>query len=396
MPGDACVPTVVGVVRVGDLRILDVLLGTVVGVGVCVTMAVAGEPSSRALDWVAYVFGAGVGLVLWWHRRWPLVALIVSAGLVAAYHLLDYPAIGLAFPLAMVLFLASYAGHGVVAAVVSGTLLAAAVGWQIIIERSPSLLLVASDAAREGVLMAVMVLLGDSVRSRQALRQSTVTLLRTAQGERDQESHRRVAEEHVRIARELHDVTAHTVTVIGVQAAVAAELLDSDPDGARRAITAVRSAGKAALGELQTTLGLLRQHDHGVTPPTPVIGLGRMEELLAVMRRSGLKVESNITGPPRPVPAAVDTTAYRIAQESLTNVLRHSAGSWAELNIHYRPTDIRVMVRSCAAPVERPTATGHGIAGMTERVQAVGGRLTVGSGPDGFVVHACIPTPGVA
>ena len=166
--------------------------------------------------------------------------------------------------------------------------------------------MVATGALQEGLLMAAVVLLGDTLRTRRALAHSALQVLRAAEAEREQVTQRRVAEERLRIARELHDVTAHTVTVIGVQADVAAEVLDDDVEQARHAIDAVRAAGRDAVSQLQATLDLLRQTG-GQAPRAPAPQLERLDELLATLRASGLEVAVDVTGRRRPLPTTVDS-----------------------------------------------------------------------------------------
>ena len=245
--------------RVRD-GIADPLVSCIVAIVLCVTITVAEEPSSGPADAFAYLLGLGVGMLLLVRRRWPVGALVASAALVAAYHLLNYPAVGMAFPLVVALYSAAASGHVPAATAVCAALLVGTVAWWVLVEDAGWLAIV-TGTVREGMFMAVVVLLGDALRSRRSLAESALELLRVAEAERVQETQRRVAEERLRIAREVHDVTAHTVTVIGVQADVAAEMLDDDIEAARRAIDVVRSAGRDTVVQLQANLNVLRQGD---------------------------------------------------------------------------------------------------------------------------------------
>lgn len=377
---------------IGD-SVADPFVSGIVGIVICVTITVAGEPLSRPVDSLAYLLGLGVGMLLLARRRWPVGVLVASAALVTAYHVLNYPAIGMAFPMAVALYSAAAAGHAVAAAAVCITLLTGTVAWWVAFEDMHWLAIV-TGTVQQGMFMAVVVLLGDTLRSRRSLTESTHELLRTAEAEREQEAQRRVAEERLRLARELHDVTAHTVTVIGVQADVAAEMLDEDVEATRGAIEAVRTSGQDAVSQLQTTLDVLRQGG-GYAPRAPAPGLAQLDNLLETMRRSGLEVEAMVTGRRRPLPTTVDLTAYRLVQESLTNVLRHADDKRVQVMLRYASGALHVTVRNRGGRVEPADAsTGYGIVGMTERVRILGGELHAGPHADGgFHVDARIPAP---
>jgi signal transduction histidine kinase len=369
---------------------VDALVAGIVGIVIFASMTVAAEPSSRRVDLLAYLLGLAAGLLLLVRRRWPVPVLAASALLIVTYHVLDYPAIGLAFPLVAALYSAAVSGRVAATAGLCAALLAATAVWRAGIEHTPGLV-VATNTLQEGLLMAAVVLLGDALHSRRALAGSMLEVLRAAEAEREQEMHRRMAEERLRIARELHDVTAHTVTVIGVQAEVAAEVLDDDVEVARGAIDAVCAAGHDAVLQLQATLDLLREGDGGA-PRVPAPRLAQLDELLDTMRTSGLEVETAVTGHRRPLPAAVDLTAYRLLQESLTNVLRHAGEPRADVIVHYARDALHITVCSHGAAPPATGRAGHGIAGMAERVHALGGALDAGPQPDGgFRVTARIP-----
>jgi signal transduction histidine kinase len=209
---------------------------------------------------------------------------------------------------------------------------------------------------------------------------------------RAEQERRQQSEERLRIARELHDVLGHHLSLINVQAGVGLHLLDSRPEQAREALTAIKSASAEALREVRTVLGVLRPEDEQA-PRAPAPGLDGLAELTA---EAGLPVTVRRTGQPRPLPAEVDRAAYRIVQEALTNVRRHAGtGVSAEVIVGYEPGAVRVVVTDDGvgpgAPVEA-SDEGNGIAGMRARAAALGGTLSAGPAPGGgFRVEATFP-----
>jgi signal transduction histidine kinase len=239
------------------------------------------------------------------------------------------------------------------------------------------------------------VALGDAMRSRRAYIAAVEERARRAEQSRDEEALRRVVEERLRIARELHDVVAHHIAVINVQAGVAAHVLREQPEQAEQALSHIRAAGRTVLAELATVLGVLRQPGDQPVSTEPTRGLGRLAELLDSLAAAGLRVEHRQTGQARALPAAVDLAAYRIIQEALTNAQKHGSGDTAQLRVGYLADGVTVDVTNPAAQPSPVDGTGHGIVGMRERATAVGGTLR--TGPDGgqYGVHASLPTdPG--
>jgi signal transduction histidine kinase len=253
-----------------------------------------------------------------------------------------------------------------------------------------------------GAWLAVLVVAAEAVRlRRERLAQARATRVADAQ--------RQASEERLRMARDLHDVIGHNISLISVQAAVGLDLMDSDPEQARAALTAIRSVSREALDELRSMLAALRQADE--QPPTaPTPGLARLPELCELTRAAGIPVRTEVAGPVRPLPAAVDLAAYRIVQESLTNVARHAGPATATVRLGYQAGGVSVEVlddgrgtpgaRSAGGTGARGMGAGgagSGIAGMTERAAALGGGLTAGPRPGGgFAVTAWLPVPAGA
>lgn len=194
----------------------------------------------------------------------------------------------------------------------------------------------------------------------------------------DQRRHQ--SEERLRVARDLHDVLGHNISLINVQASMGLDLMDSQPEQAREALIAIKSASKEALEELRTMLTTLRRDDD-VAPRSPAPGLDRVAELIELTRAAGLCVEVKVAGKARPLPAAVQLAAYRIIQESLTNVARHAGRARVTVRITYDDADVRVEIDDDGtAPSDGAAAmgTGSGITGMRERATALGGDLSAG------------------
>ncbi|MGW1888669.1 sensor histidine kinase [Streptomyces sp. NPDC002004] len=240
---------------------------------------------------------------------------------------------------------------------------------------------------------------GDAVRSRRAFVDAIRERAERAERTREEEARRRVAEERLRIARDLHDVVAHHIALVNVQAGVAAHVMDRRPDQAKEALAHVREASRSALEELRATVGLLRQSGDPEAPTEPAPGLDRLDDLVDTFRHAGLPVEVARTGLGGPVPAAVDLAAYRIVQEALTNVQKHAGdGAAAEVSIVRVGTGIEVTVLDDGRGAEgaphdgEADGGGHGLVGMRERAAALGGGCTAGPRyGGGWRVHAILP-----
>jgi signal transduction histidine kinase len=239
-------------------------------------------------------------------------------------------------------------------------------------------------------------LLGHFVGVRRA---HTARLERTAELERARAelARRAVVEERLRLARELHDVVAHAISVIAVQSGVGAHVASTQPEEAAKALAAIEATSRAALTELRRLLGVLRQDDEPQGSLAPVPGLADLDALLAEVAKAGLGVRLGVEGTPSPLPAGVDLSAYRIVQEALTNVVKHAGPARAQVTIGYGDQDVTVEVtddgRGAAAVAGDGRArVGHGLIGMRERVAAFGGDLEAGPRPGGgFRVAARLP-----
>lgn len=254
--------------------------------------------------------------------------------------------------------------------------------------------------------------LGDLMRTRTERERLLAQRTGDLEREREENARRAVVEERLRIARELHDVVAHHVSVMGVQAGAARRVLRSRPDRAEEALAAVEDTSRSAVGELQRMVGLLRQADDDETPRQPQPGVRDLGRLAFQMREAGLPVELVVEGGERPLPTAVDLSAYRIVQEALTNTLRHAGRAHASVEVRYRGDRLEMEIRddgrgapspalvgapgALPSPADRGDGSqprlGHGIPGMRERVSLLGGDLDLGPNPGGgFRVRVTLP-----
>jgi signal transduction histidine kinase len=217
----------------------------------------------------------------------------------------------------------------------------------------------------------------------------------------EREARRRIDEERLRIARELHDVVAHTMATINVQASAAAQLLTKRPEEAAESLAAIRAASKEGLRELRAILNVLRHADEPDDPTEPAPGLARLDALAAGVRQAGLPVTVSVTGDARPLPAVIDLAAFRIIQEALTNSIRHAGPATASVTIGYQEAALLVEIadtgRGATVRSEDNGGSGHGLRGMRERATAAGGTIEIGPGPSGgFRVAARFPLDGAA
>ncbi|WP_051470872.1 sensor histidine kinase [Patulibacter minatonensis] len=252
-------------------------------------------------------------------------------------------------------------------------------------------------------VVAGAVVLGDSVRARADARRADEERRAQEDRERELDARRRVAEERLRIARDVHDVVAHSIVAINVQAGVAAHLLHSRPENAEAALKEIKRVSGAALQDLRTTLGVLRDEDEADVPPLrPVDPLGRLDGLAEPLRAAGVDVRVRIDGPQGDVPTAVATAAYRIVQEALTNVLRHADARAAGVDVAVGRDAVEVVVTDDGGDAEGAGAAGPtdgagaGLRGMRERAAAVGGTAEAGRADGAWTVRARLPLRAVA
>jgi signal transduction histidine kinase len=245
------------------------------------------------------------------------------------------------------------------------------------------------------ILFALAWLVGYAVRERAA--QAEAAEARASHAERERETAARiaVAEERARIARELHDIVAHAVSVMVLQVGAVRHKLPDELTDDRDALRDVERTGRAALSEMRRLLGAMRRDGDGVEL-SPQPGLASLEPLLDEIRRAGLAVDLHLEGDPVPLPYAIDLSAYRIIQEGLTNALKHANAHRADVIVRYEPDEIRIDVRDDGRGPSATDGLGHGLVGIRERVNLYGGEMSAGAANGrGFILSTRLPLVGV-
>ncbi|WP_405133780.1 sensor histidine kinase [Nocardia sp. NBC_01388] len=386
----------------------DVLLALVVaaiqlGAG---TLANAHQPQMRQLDLLGYALLAGGPLLLTLRRRYPYPVFYGTLAITAAYLLIGYGYGPVFFSLVISFLTAGIIGSRWY------TYSFVPLGYLLMVWPAPGWRGYSTDAWQEFGLLAwliVLVAIAEGIRQARAAvlarkeREAEVERSEHAQHEREAaerareqaEREQRASEERLTIARELHDVLAHSLSLINVQSSVALELIDRRPEQAATALAAIKTASKEALGEVHALLRSIRSGTSSVAAPTtPTIGISDLDGLTQPARAAGLQVRTIVTGPVKRLPSVVDVAAARIVQESLTNVVRHAPGASVLVSVRYSVDRLQLCVEN-TRPERAATGVsggGHGIIGMTERASALGGRLLaepkVGGG---FRVEARLP-----
>jgi signal transduction histidine kinase len=368
-----------------------VLLLVTIVVGV--TVGVRADASTRPL---ALTLALAAAAVLAFRRRLPTVTLITSGGLVLALVAIDHAAGSIAAmaPAVALYTLALTRGRVHLVAALVATAAAVAVADVFLAGAQHSLTL---QTAGHVALVAVPVLAAEALRNRRSTIQLLRERLEQAERMREQDARRRAEQERLRIARELHDIVAHTLTTINVQAGVAAHLLDRSPGNARDALATIEAASHEALQELRAILGVLREPGDGQAPLEPAPGLSAVELVIEQARGSGGEVGFEVEGQqPERVPDAVQLAVFRIVQESLTNSRRHAPGAPANVRLSYAGDRVRLAIENEIRNGNgngngAGTGDGVGIVGMRERADALGGTLQAGRTGDRFLVAAELP-----
>jgi signal transduction histidine kinase len=338
--------------------------------------------------WALIVIACGA---LYFRRSRPVAVAAVTLAACGVY----YPATDPDGPLMITFVIALYTAAAAGRLATASLLAAVAIGGTVYGDSRDDINHLADAASflLAGWFVAVIAI-GGVVRNRRAYLREAEERARVAERGREAEARRRAVEERLRIARELHDVLGHNISLINVQATAALHGLRREPERAEDALTAIKQASKDTLREMRATLGVLRHVDEAA-PVTPAPGLARLEELTSGISAAGLTIRTKIEGDPRPLPAEADLAAYRIVQEALTNVTRHSTACTATVRVDYADGEVTVSVEDDGVPSSPgPSTGGSGIRGMRDRAESLGGALEAGPGPDGgFAVRARLPLP---
>jgi signal transduction histidine kinase len=347
--------------------------------------AARGQPERESLDAMAIALLLAGPFALTLRQRAPRVALLVVLSITLLYMALGYPYGPVFLSPIVAIFTAITNGHRL--AGWTGT--AALYGLHMVFRAFSGDAPGGMELLGVGAGMLVIVMSSEVVRAYQERAAERARLL-------DEESRRRASEERLRIARELHDVLAHHISLIGVQAGVGLHLMDRKPEQARTALTAIEAASREAMGELRSVLDILHQPKEAA-PRSPAPSLSRLDALQAQAAAAGLEVTVQLRGEPVDLSAALDAAAYRVVQEAVTNVIRHARGTVATVRLVYAGGELAITVEDDGTAGRGPVRAGNGITGMRERVEALGGRFEAGPLPRrGFRVRAWLPTGPVA
>jgi signal transduction histidine kinase len=330
------------------------------------------QTDRREADWLMVVLILIGSVSLYWRRTRPVPVLWATVCSTLAYMLMQYPYGPVIFSFVIAAFTVIRCGHRLAGWAGIVALYVGHVGGRLILG-------INEDGIYQILLVGtIFVVLGFTAELFRAQRDRAMAAART----RQEAELRKAGEERLRIAQELHDVVAHHISLINVQASTALHLVDRQPEQAGPALAAIKEASKEALVELRSIVGILRQSDESA-PRQPVAGLEGLEQLVSRTSRAGLEVHTIVHGDPHPLPTRLDRAAFRIIQESLTNIVRHAKANAATVRIQYGEDALVIQVDDDGQSLTGPPKEGNGIIGMRERATALGGTLTATRTPTG-------------
>jgi signal transduction histidine kinase len=366
----------------------DAATGIALATALVLITALGVEDPQNQVDAFGLALCAVTGLSLAFRRRFPIAQYLVAIGCTMIYDAAGYPggpiyAVAFASALAMVAASDSRARMPVLFGAAAVTIAVQVIesGWS------------AHVFGYAAALVIGPALFGEAVRLRRAQIRTAEARAEFAERTREEEARRRVAEERLRIARDVHDVVGHSLATIALQAGVAEHLLADRDEQARKALTDIRRLSKRSLAEVSAMLGVLRE---GAAARAPTPDIQQLSRLVADVRAAGLEVDLEIDGANGDVPEVVAVAAYRIVQESLTNVVRHAGeGARAHVRVASHGDEIEVEVVDDGRGASPDAHDGNGLTGMRERAAALGGRFEAGTGAEGgFRVRALLPADG--
>ncbi|WP_114854442.1 sensor histidine kinase [Brachybacterium sp. YJGR34] len=361
--------------------------------GAVITIARAAEqlpPQPLAL-----AFAAGFGAILLLRRHRPVTVLVLSVLGTFAYYTLQLPTIGVALPVVAALYSAAEQGRLRWAIGAGGVVFAVAMYFRVRDDPQPMGQLLGTDAVMNLGLIAAAIALGEAVRSHQVRTAQQEQITRLLQEQSRRETELRLREERERISRELHDTVGHALSVISLHAGVAADAAGHDEEAATAALEQVRGQAADSLQELRSMVRLLRTEDaddQDSEDGRHVRSLLEVPDVLAPARAAGLEVHEHLAADPAALSPAVDTAAYRVVQEAVTNVLRHAQATRLEVTTEVREDHLHLTVADDGRGPAEISTGGLGLVGMAERVRLLGGTLRTSGRPGGgFTVEARLP-----
>ncbi|MFC7876560.1 sensor histidine kinase [Isoptericola sp. NPDC057391] len=357
-----------------------------------VAVVIAADPSGQGdAGAAAYLFAAGFGALVLLRRTAPRTMLVLTFLGVCAYYALGFAPIGMVLPAVAALYAAAERGRAGWAAGTGLVLVAVATWFRVTDDDDPSAALTAYDLVTNVALTAAAVALGVAVRLAREARERTALVRELTAEQEAHAAQERLQAERLRIARDLHDTVGHHLSVVALHAGVADEAVGRDDDAARDALARVREAASGTLDELRATVKVLRSPTPDVAP-RGALGLAGLDTLVAPVRAAGVEVEVRDDVAPGSLSDTIDAAAYRIAQEALTNVLRHADARRVRVEAAVDGGRLRLAVTDDGRGAGPSPGTGTGLAGMRERAGLLGGTLTAGDLPaGGFAVVADLP-----
>lgn len=383
--------------------VLTLLAAAAQAIAVALVVAI-GSAGTAGPGVGAYLFALGFGALLLLRSQAPVTILVLTVLGTFAYYVADYPPIGMAIPVCGALYSAAERGRVVVASGAGGVLLAVALYFRV--QDGESSTVLAYDVITNAALIGCAIALGLSMRSRRLLREEQQRALRLERQAHQEQAARAVEEQRLQLARDVHDSIGHALSLVSVQARVAQQTIDTDREAAVRALESVVSATGTSLIDLRRTLATLRS-DRDDTEHAPVT-LAGIERTAQAARDAGLEVELTLDVGGATVPGPTASAAFRIVQESVTNVLRHAAARRVRIQVRVVGEELHLEVADDGQGVEpvagrdsageepaRIGAGGRGLTGMRDRAVLVGGSLhTTSTGRPGFTVSAVLPIGG--
>ena len=360
-----------------------------VAVWLTLSLVITADVDGSRPEAPAYLWAAGLGALMLVRRRHPALVVALTVGGVLAYYAAGYPPVGVAIPVAAAVFSAAEVGRMGVAVAGSAAVLGVSTTYRLIAGQDPDFVL-GYELVGNALMLAAAVALGDGVRSRRRLQERAREVAALLAERYRRQAEERVTAERLTMARDLHDSVGHAMTVVALHAQVAGEAIGRDDAAAADAVDVIRSTTASTLTDLRRTVAVLRED---APPSRDVPGLGDLAAALRPARQAGLEVVADVDAV-SDLPRSVEAAAYRIVQESITNVVRHANARRVGVDVRARDGVLHVRVEDDgpgSANDPEAARAGHGIVGMRERAAALGGTLSVGRTPSGFVVAAALP-----